>query len=102
MDALDCPAGDKLTAVRDNTVTVQQALAMWNNVFIARHAGHFAARLAATPGDDAGRIALACEIVWGRAPHADEARELAEYSGTHGMANLCRLLFNSNEAMFVE
>ena len=32
------------TAVRDNTVTVQQALAMWNNVFIARHAGHFAAR----------------------------------------------------------
>ena len=102
MDALDCPAGDKLTAVRDNTVTVQQALAMWNNVFIARHAGHFAARLAATPGDDAGRIALACEIVWGRAPRADEARELAGYSGAHGMANLCRLLLNSNEAMFVE
>ncbi len=102
MDALDCPAGDKLTAVRDNTVTVQQALAMWNNVFIARHAEHFAARLAASPGGESERIAFACEIVWGRAPRADEARELADYSGAHGMANLCRLLLNSNEAMFVE
>ena len=37
MEALDCPAGDQLTAARNNSVTVQQALAMWNTAFIARH-----------------------------------------------------------------
>ena len=46
-EALDCPAGDQLTAARNNSVTVQQALALWNNVVVARQAEHFAHRLAA-------------------------------------------------------
>src|ERR1044072_5541856 len=45
MDALDCPAGDQLTPVRNSSVTVQQALAMWNSAFTVRYAEHFAARL---------------------------------------------------------
>jgi hypothetical protein len=35
MDALDCPAGDQLTPARNASVTVQQALAMWNNAFVS-------------------------------------------------------------------
>ena len=37
----------------------------------------------------------------GRPPEKEEARELSDYAQRHGLANLCRLLFNSNEFMFV-
>lgn len=101
MDALDCPAVDQLMPARHTSVTVQQALAMWNDAFIARHADHLAARLDLEPADLASKIQSAYEWLWGRPLEAEEARDLADYAGRHGLANLCRLLFNSNEFMFV-
>jgi hypothetical protein len=101
MDALDCPAGDQLTPVRNASVTVQQALAMWNNVFVAHYAERFAQRLesqATTPED---RLNLAYELALGRPPTATELPQLAAYARKHGLANLCRVILNSNEFMFV-
>ncbi len=101
MEALDCPAGDQLTPARNNTVTVQQALAMWNDAFVARHAEHFAARLEREASGLDERIARAFELALNRPPTADERRDFADYARQHGLANFCRLLFNSNEFMFV-
>lgn len=101
MDALDCPAGDQLTPVRNASVTVQQALALWNNAFIAHYAERFAARVvlrAKTPED---QITLACALALNRPPTTDERLEFAAYVSKHGLANLCRLIVNSNEFMFV-
>jgi hypothetical protein len=47
------------------------------------------------------QVTLACESVWCRPPGAGELRELTAYAQTHGMPNLYRVLFNSNEFMFV-
>ena len=33
--------------------------------------------------------------------NVDATKELAAYASKHGLANLCRLIFNSNEFMFV-
>src|SRR6187455_2822949 len=44
MDALDCPAGDQITPARLNSVTVQQALALWNSAFVLTNSQHVAAR----------------------------------------------------------
>jgi len=101
MDALDCPAGDQLTPVRNTSMTVQQALALWNSAFTVRHAEHFALRLETGTGDLTQKVRAACEWTWGRPPGKEEARELSDYARQHGLANLCRLLFNSNELMFV-
>lgn len=101
MEALDCPSGDQLTAARANSVTVQQALALWNGALVIRNAEHFASRLEAETPQPDRRISRACELAWGRPPVASEARALAEYTRAHGLANLCRLLLNSNEFMFV-
>ena len=101
MDALDCPAGDQLTPVRNNSVTVQQALALWNSAFTVRYAEHFAERLDDSEADLKHRVNSACEWAWGRPPGKEEARELSNYAQRHGLANLCRLLVNSNEFMFV-
>jgi hypothetical protein len=101
MDALDCPAGDQLTPVRNASVTVQQALAMWNDAFVANYAQRLAERLEARAKQPGEQISLACELVFGRAPTSDELDELSSYAQKHGLANLCRVLFNSNEFMFV-
>ncbi len=45
MEAFDCPSGDELTPLRTSSITVQQALAMWNDAFIARHCEFLATRL---------------------------------------------------------
>jgi hypothetical protein len=101
MEALDCPAGDQLTGARVNSVTVQQALALWNSAFATRQAAHWAARLGGEAGTLEGRIALAVEEAFGRAAAAEEVSELAAYAGEHGLANACRLLLNANEFVFI-
>ena len=101
MDALDCPAGDQLTPVRNASVTVQQALAMWNDAFVIHHAERFAQRLELSGKTTSERVRLACEFTLNRAPTETELNEFQTYVGQHGLANFCRLLFNSNEFMFV-
>ena len=99
MSALDCPAGDQITAARNNTVTVQQALALWNDRFVVRQAEHVAEALSAFNEQD--RIPRACRLVWGRSPSSEERDALSRYADQHGMASLCRLLLNSNEFLFI-
>ena len=101
MDALDCPAGDQLTPVRNSSVTVQQALAMWNDAFVANYASRFATRLEAHSKKVDDQVSFACELVWCRPPTGTELKDLSAYARTHGLANLARVLFNSNEFMFV-
>ena len=101
MDALDCPAGDQLTPTRNASVTVQQALALWNNAFVAHYAECFAARvasLARTPSEQVQRV---CELALNRDATPDELADFTNFVDKHGVANLCRLILNSNEFMFV-
>jgi hypothetical protein len=101
MDALDCPAGDQLTPARNASVTVQQALALWNNAFIAHYTGQFARRLESMTAALEDQVTLACELALGRTPARDELEIFSAYATRHGLANLCRLILNSNEFMFV-
>ena len=101
MDALDCPAGDQLAPVRNASVTVQQALALWNSAFVAHYAERFAARLSAEAKTQREQITLACELALNRPPNGAEMNDFIAYAQKHGLANLCRLVLNSNEFMFV-
>jgi hypothetical protein len=38
---------------------------------------------------------------WGRPLTDTEQQEWAQYAQKHGLANACRLIFNSNEFLFV-
>jgi hypothetical protein len=101
MDALDCPAGDQLTPVRNASVTVQQALAMWNSVFVTHYAERSAARLETLARTREEQVTLACELALSRPPTSEEQADFAAYAEKHGMSNFCRLILNSNEFMFV-
>ena len=101
MDALDCPAGDQLAPARNASVTVQQALALWNSAFLTRHAELFAERVQRCAPDLDGQIKTTCALALGRAPTPAEQTEFTDYARQHGLANLCRVILNSNEFVFL-
>lgn len=101
MEALDCPAGDQLLPARNNSVTLQQALALWNNAFSLRQAEHWAESLQARGGDGSESWKEVGWWAWGRPLTDTEQQEWTRYARKHGLANACRLIFNSNEFLFV-
>jgi hypothetical protein len=94
METLDCPDASQLAPKRESSVTALQALSMLNDKFIVRQSEHLAARA----GGDAERV---FRLVLGRAP-GKEAEAVRSYAAKHGAAHLARMLFNTNEFMFVE
>ena len=102
VDCLDGADASQLTAKRTESVTAPQALALLNNEFVLVHARAFAARLEKHSPKRAEQIALACRLVWGRSPTAVEAKAFAAHAEKHGLPNLCRVLFNSNEFLFLD
>lgn len=102
MTALDCADPSAVVAKRNETLTALQALALLNNKFMVRMAEHFAERVEKAGPGPAEQIAAAYRIALGRAPTADESRTLVELARKHGMASACRVIFNTNEFVFVD
>lgn len=102
VDCLDGADASQLTPKRSESVTAPQALALLNNEFVLVHSQAFAGWLEKQSTDHGRQITLACERVWGRAPTDEERKAFVAYREKHGLANLCRLLFNSNEFLFVD
>ncbi len=110
MDSLDCADPSLITERRNETLTALQALALLNNRFMVRMSEHFAARVekesgASAGGDSTGlnaRINAACLFAFGRAATKEELATLVPLAQKHGLANVCRLLFNANEFVFVD
>ncbi len=102
MDTLDCPAGDQSTPVRSESFTALQAFALLNHPFVVRQCEHVAERLEARTGVVPQQVCLAVNWVYQRQPTAEELTEFVPYVERRGLANLCRLLLNSNELHFVE
>jgi mono/diheme cytochrome c family protein len=102
MEALDCADPNLNTPVRSQTLTALQALALWNDLFMVRQSQEFARRLEELPKDPGQRIVAAFGLALGRDPRPEESDALASYAAKHGLAHACRLLFNTNEFVFVD
>jgi hypothetical protein len=101
MDALDCPNASILSPKRNVTTTSLQALAVLNDPFVLKQCQHFAGRVA-NAGDLKKQIEQAYQLALNRRPTAVELKRLVPFAQKHGMANVCRVIFNSNEFMFVD
>ena len=101
-EALDCADPSALTPRRYTTLTPLQALALLNNGFVLRQSEHFAARVRARGGDVVGQVDAAFGLALGRPPSPAESAAAAAHAQTHGVASLCRLIFNLNEFVFVD
>ncbi len=102
MECLDCADPSIMTPKRNATLTSIQALALLNNPFVVRQAELFAERLRAISSEASGQIEAAYRLALARNPTDEERRALADYVARHGLENLCRLIFNSNEFVFID
>ncbi len=102
MDALDCPDANILTPVRNTTMTALQSLATLNDVFVLRQCEQFAARLQRERSSLDEQIARAYELALARSPTERERTRLAAHARKHDLPSACRVLFNSNEFIFID
>ena len=102
METLDCADPSQRVDRRDETLTVLQALALLNNRFMTRMAYHFSKRLEAEHETGTGRVVAAFRMATGRSPDSEEVALMEGYAREHGLANLCRGIFNLNEFIFVD
>jgi hypothetical protein len=103
LDAFDCPDPSTTTPKRTVTTTPLQALALFNNSLVLRMSEAFAERLQREAGDDpADQVSLATQLAYGRAAESAEKELMVDIVKRHGPATLARVLFNSNEFLYVD
>jgi hypothetical protein len=102
MDCLDAADPNLLVPKRNATLTALQALSMLNNSFVVRQAEHFASHVRANHATYRSQIEAACQSAWCRAPGPDEIEMLSQHAREHGLPSVCRLIFNSNEFIFID
>ena len=103
LTTLDCPNPANLTPARNVTTTALQSLALLNNDFMQKQAAYFAERVKADVNDDPdAQLTRAFSLAFGRNPTAAERHAALELVQSRGLAQLCRMLLNANEFVYVD
>ena len=102
MTTLDCADPSMQVDKRNETITPQQSLALLNNAFMLEMASEFAEDIQQTSGNPESEVEQLYLRALGRFPTKDEVRTIVPYMRQHGLENVCRLVFNLNEFLFVD
>jgi len=88
---------------RDVTTVAPQALQLLNSAFSERMALAFAGRVEKEAGEgEAARVGRAVGLALGRAPTEPERKRCADFLRRHRLVDLCRVLLNVNEFVYVD
>ncbi len=100
---LDCPDPSNTTPRRAATTTATQALSLLNNSFVDRHSGSLAERLRREAGKDPmEQVRLSYRLVFNREPRPDELERVLPFVHGRGLKAWCRVLFNTNEFLYLD
>lgn len=100
--AFDCPDAGQSTPRRGRSTTAIQALNLFNSPFVNDRADQFSKRVLADDTKDLQtQIAAAFQLAFGRNPTESEMSASSSVVQEHGLTTLCRVLFNSNEFLFI-
>ena len=103
LDVLDCPDPSATAPTRAVTTTPLQALALLNDSFMLRMADRCAERLRDEAGvDPDAQVDRAYRLAFARPACAEERALAKALVSQHGLAALCRVIFNANEFLYVE
>lgn len=103
LQIFDAPDTSQSCARRESSTVAPQALAMMNSDFMLGEARTFAARLRReTGGDPESQVNMGWQLALGRMPNAAERLTAIEFLGRNSLADLCLLLFNTNEFIYVD
>ncbi len=100
--AFDCPDAGQSMPKRSRSTTAIQALNLFNSPFLLERAEKFAERVKGErPASTNEQVRRAFTLVLGRGPTKTEQTAAMQTVEAHGLATLCRVLFNSNEFLFL-
>ena len=102
MAALDCADPSIQMARRNDGISPLQALAMLNDSLMAVMSKHFATRIDQLHGPLSNQVAHAYYETTGHPPTSEDREAMVNFAKEHGLPNLCRLLMNLNEFVFVD
>ena len=103
LQIFDAPDTSTSCARRESSTVAPQALAMMNSSFVVREAHAFAARLRReTDGQPKSLVSAGWQLAFGRAPSAMEFRTALAYLHRSSLHDLCLMLFNLNEFIYVD
>jgi cytochrome c553 len=103
LETLDCPDPSVMTPKRMRTITPVQALSLSNNVYMEKCAERFAERVRREAGDNLlNQIERTWHLAFARSPNQSEIELAQSFVVLHGLDQLCLVLFNSNEFLFVD
>jgi hypothetical protein len=104
LDTFDCPDPSTTTPRRATTITPMQALALMNNDLVFRMADSFAIRVQREVGETESTVQQINAVyahAYGRTANETELNLGCRFIETYGLASYCRVVFNSNEFLFV-
>ena len=100
--AFDRPDAGLICARRTQSTTPLQALNLFNSNFVSEQSTLFAKRLRDEAGEQVDdQIKLAFQFCFGRLPDDPELDGGRSLINEHGLPQFCRVLFNSNEFLFL-
>ncbi len=102
MEALDFPDMALLSPNRGASVSALQALTLFNNDFVLHHSQQLAARLEKEHATLDAQVRHAVLLIFLREPAPAELAGLRAYAEKFGLPALARVLFNSNEFLFID
>jgi hypothetical protein len=102
MTTLDCADPSMQVDRRTESLSALQALALLNNDFMIAMARHYAEKLEQMNGNLAAKVERAYLECMGVPASRAELEMLVSYGRRQGLVNVCRLLFNLNEFVFVD
>ncbi len=102
MESLDFPDLGLLAPKRESSVSALQALVLFNNDFVLHHSQVLADRLKAVHVTTDEQVNEAVRLIYLREPNKQEHEALVSYASQYGLSATCRVLFNSNEFIFVD
>jgi hypothetical protein len=99
--AFDCPDAGQAMPKRSQSTTAIQALNLFNSPFVIDRAERLADRIRTESADPKAQVAFAFRLVFGRDPNNRELPAAVAIIEQHGLETLCRVLFNTNEFLFL-
>ncbi|MCH8217511.1 MAG: DUF1553 domain-containing protein, partial [Planctomycetes bacterium] len=101
--AFDCPDFGQMKPKRTRSITPLQSLGLFNSVFVNRQATFLSERLQAEAGQDFGsQIELLFRLAYARLADPDEKQQLMKLAELHGMTQVCRVIFNTSEFIYLQ
>lgn len=103
LDTFDCPDPSTTAPRRATTTTPLQALSLLNNPLVFHVADQLAQRVRREAGNDvAGQIGRIYLLAYARPAEPEEIAKATAFAEEHGLPAFCRVVFNTNEFLYVK